>query len=48
MPRQDPTPEPIPGHRFVEAIAHTVELHAGQAWEATAIPYVSHLLTQHR
>jgi (p)ppGpp synthase/HD superfamily hydrolase len=44
MDRPTNTPEPVLGERFVQAVAYAVELHAGQARKATAIPYLTHLL----
>lgn len=45
MSRSTSPPDPILGHRFVEALAYAVQLHADQARKGTNIPYMSHLLT---
>ena len=41
----DPLPHPVLGDRFTDAFVHAVHLHARQARKATAIPYVTHLMT---
>ena len=44
MNQPTPTPDPVLGERFTEAVAYAVELHATQARKATGIPYLAHLL----
>ena len=41
----DPLPDPVLRDRFTDAFAHAIHLHALQARKATAIPYVTHLMS---
>ena len=41
----DPLPDPVLRDRFTDAFAYAVHLHALQARKATAIPYMTHLMS---
>ena len=41
----DPLPDPVLRDRFTDAFVYAVHLHALQARKATAIPYVTHLMS---